>query len=152
MTRTSNELDSGPGAPETPGPVERFLARIERSGVLPPDVAPAYAAGAVLCVLSQRLSGGEAGDLRQAVPGPLRDLFQLCPRHRQAPPETFDRQEFLRRVADHLGIGPDQAETVARTVFSALQEEVPSVRREVDDVESQLPKDLKELWRPRLAH
>ena len=149
MTRTTNpELD----AREAPGPSERFFAHIERSGVVPPNISPVDAAAAVLCVLSQRVSGGEAGDLRQSMPGPLRDLFQRCPRHRRDPPETFDRQEFLRRVADHLGITPDQAESVARTVFAALQEEVPSIRPEVDDVEKQLPKDLKELWRPRPLH
>jgi uncharacterized protein (DUF2267 family) len=151
MTKTSNGLHAQPGAPEAPGSVEGFFAHIERSGVLPPNVTPAAAASAVLCVLSQRVSGGQAGDLRQAMPGPLRELFQRCPRHREEPPETFDRQEFLRRVADHLGIASDQAEAIARAVFAALQEQVPSVRPEVDDIESQLPRDLKELWRPRVG-
>jgi uncharacterized protein (DUF2267 family) len=140
------------GTPETAGPAERFFARIWESGALPPNVTPESAASAVLCVLSCRLPGGQAGDLREAMPGPLRDLFQSCPRHRRDPPETFDREEFLRRVGEHLGITPDQAETVARAVFVALQDEVPSIRREVDDVESQLPRDLKELWRPRPGH
>ena len=149
MTRISNR---DAGTSETAGPAERFFARIRQSGALPPDVTPESAASAVLCVLARRLPGGEVADMRQALPGPRRDLFQSCPRHRRDPPETFDREEFLRRVGEHLGIPPDQAETVARTVFAALQEEVPSVRQEVDDVESQLPRDLKELWRPRLAH
>jgi uncharacterized protein (DUF2267 family) len=93
--------------------------------------------------------GGQAADLRQAVPSPLRNLFESCPRRRDEPPEVFDRQEFLRRVADRLRIAPHEAEPVARAVFGALLDEVPSVRREVDDVESQLPHDLKELWRVR---
>jgi uncharacterized protein (DUF2267 family) len=135
-----------------PGSAERFFTHLARSGVLPPNVTPGDATAAVMCVLSQRLPGGQAGDLRQAMPGPLRDLFQFCPRHRQEPPEKFDRQEFLRRVADHLGVTPDEAELIARTVFAALQEAVPSVRPEVDDVESQLPDDLKYLWRPRPPH
>lgn len=151
MAETSKGLHGEPGAAEGPGPAERFFARIQRTGALPPNVEPVDAATAALCVLSQRVSGGEAGDLRQAM-GPLRNLLAACPRHRREPPETFDRQEFLRRVADHLGIGPDQAEAVARAVFSALQEEVPAVRRQVDDIESQLPRDLKELWRPRVTH
>ena len=140
-----------PGSPEDRSLAERVFARIERSGVLPPSVTPATAVEAVLCVLTQRVSGGEAGDLRQSVPGPVRDLLQRCPRHRRDPPETFDRQEFLRRIAEHLEIDPAQAEAVARAVFAAIQEEVPSVRPEVDDIESQLPKDLKELWRPRVG-
>jgi uncharacterized protein (DUF2267 family) len=151
MTRPTNGLHAQPGAPDVPASAERFFADIERSRVLPPNVTPADAASAVLCVLSLRVSGGQAGDLRQAMPGPLRDLFQRCPRHREEPPETFDRQEFLRRVADHLGIAPDQAEAVARAVFAALQEQVPSVRPQVDDIESQLPQDLKELWRPHVG-
>jgi hypothetical protein len=28
---------------------------------------------------------------------------------------------------------------------------VPSVRPQVDDIESQLPQDLKELWRPHVG-
>jgi uncharacterized protein (DUF2267 family) len=81
------------------------------------------------------------------MPGPLRDLFQPCRRQRTELAESFTRQEFLHRIADRLGIFPDEAESVARTVFAALRDEVPSARREVDDVESQLPKNLKDLWR-----
>lgn len=146
MTTTPNVE---PGAAGAPNPADRFFMRIRRSGVLPANVTPEAAASAVLCVLSERVSGGEAGDLREAMPGQLRDLFQPCPRQREELAQAFDRQEFLRRLADRLGISPDQAEAVTRTVFEALQDEVPSVRRELDDVESQLPKDLKELWRAR---
>lgn len=149
MTRTSNAV---PGAGEAPDVAERFFGHIALTGALPRELTPQAAAAAVLCVLSQRVPGGQAADLRQAMPDPLRDLFQSCPRQRDDPPEIFDRQEFLRRVADRLRIAPHEAEPVARAVFGALLDEVPSVRREVDDVESQLPRDLKELWRARQPH
>jgi uncharacterized protein (DUF2267 family) len=144
MTRTPNPE---PRAPEQPDPAERFFSHIALTGALVRNLTPQAAASAVLCVLSQRVSGGEAVDLRQAMPEPLRDLFKPCPRDRHDQPETFDRHEFLRRVASRLGIADYEAEPVVRAVFHALQEEVPSVRREVDDIESQLPRDLKELWR-----
>jgi len=117
-----------PGAREAPDPAQRFFSHIERSGVLPPNVTAAAAASAVLCVLSQRVSGGQAEELRQAMPGSLRSLFDPCPRRREELAERFDRQEFLRRLAGRLGITPDQAEALARAAFEALQDEVPSVR------------------------
>jgi uncharacterized protein (DUF2267 family) len=148
MTNTPNRESGGP---EELRSAERFLAHIERSGVLPPTMTPAEAASAALCVLSRRVTGGEAEDLREAMPGPLRYLFERCPRDRADPPEVFDRQGFLRRVAEQLAVAPSRARSIALAVFEALQEEVPSVGREIDDVESQLPADLKDLWRVRLA-
>jgi uncharacterized protein (DUF2267 family) len=86
-------------------------------------------------------------DLKEALPESLRDLVNSCPRNRQDPPEKFDRHEFLHRIAERLHINDYEAEPVVRAVFHALQEDIPAVRREVDDVEKQLPHDLKELWR-----
>lgn len=144
MARITN---AEPDAQKATDPAERFFAHIERSGALPPNVTPTAAASAVLCVLARRVSGGQAEDLREAMPEPLHDLFQPCRRQRTELAESFKRGEFVRRVAERLGISSEQAESVARAVFEALQVEVPSARKEVDDVESQLPQDLKDLWR-----
>jgi uncharacterized protein (DUF2267 family) len=126
-----------------------FFTKIEQSCALPPDGSAADATSAVLCVLSQRISRGQAAELAEAIPPPVGALMGPCALHRAERPDVFDRREFLRRVAAHLGVTPEQAEEIARAVFAAVQE-IPSARREVDDVESQLPIDLKLLWRLRL--
>jgi hypothetical protein len=57
-------------------------ADIERQGGLPPGMRGTDAAAAVLCVLAQRLSGGEARDLVVTLPEGLRPRVQACARHR----------------------------------------------------------------------
>jgi hypothetical protein len=49
-------------------------ANIEQQGGLPPGMRGADAAAAVLCVLAQRLSGGEARDLVVTLPGRQRQI------------------------------------------------------------------------------
>jgi uncharacterized protein (DUF2267 family) len=119
-------------------------AEVEEQGVLPPGVRGTDAASAVLCVLAQRLTGGEAQDLVAALPKGLRTHLEGCVRYPLEQAEPFDRAEFLRRVANHLQVTEPQAEAIARAVFAAVQRRLPSV--EVHDVASQLPRDLKDLW------
>ncbi|HEU4648380.1 MAG TPA: DUF2267 domain-containing protein [Gemmatimonadales bacterium] len=144
MTSTPNPEPRAGAAQDVAG---QFFSHIALTGALVRDVTPQAAASAVLCVLSQRVSGGEAVQLRDALPGSLRELVSPCPRDRHDPPHKFDRHEFLHRIARRLHIEDYEAEPVARAVFHALQEDIPAVRREIDDVEKQLPNDLKELWR-----
>lgn len=120
------------------------MREIEGAGVLPAGVSGAQALSAVLCVLVQRLSGGEARDLVEALPAGLRPLVEPCARHRGEEGERFDRAEFLRRVAAHLHVTVAQAEAIARGVFAAVQRTLPA--KKVHDVASQLPRDLEELW------
>src|SRR5260370_33493708 len=55
--------------------------------------------------------------------------------------QVFDRQEFIRRVAEHLHIPDEQAELIVRAVFAAIQQ-LPGEL----EVEGHLPSDLQELW------
>jgi osmotically-inducible protein OsmY/uncharacterized protein (DUF2267 family) len=127
--------------PEEWGPV---LDRIEGSGALPPDVGPGDAARAVLCVLSLGMSRDDAHLLAGVLPGELSRLLHPCVRHRRDIPDAFNRTEFLRRIADHLVVSPEQAEIIARAVFAALKNRVPAA--DIQGVATQLPGDLKELW------
>jgi len=128
------------------GAAASFLRDIEASVVLPANLSAADAATAVTCTLTSRLTGGEAGDVLEALPVSVRALLRRCERHESAPPaEAFGRQEVLRRVADHLGVREPDAERIAVAVFSALRARLPV--KEADDVASQLPKGLKQLWR-----
>ena len=120
-------------------------AEIERSGALPRGMSGAHAAAAVLCVLAQRLSGGEARDLLLALPVSFRARVQACARHRGEHGEAFDYDEFLRRVAAHLDVSGPQAEEIVRAVFAAVSRTLPAKERH--DVASQLPQDLEQPWR-----
>jgi osmotically-inducible protein OsmY/uncharacterized protein (DUF2267 family) len=138
-----NQITVGLAAPpEEWGPV---LDRIEGSGALPPDVGPADAAQAVLCAVSLRMSRDEAYALAGTLPGELSRLLHPCVRHRREASDAFDQTEFLRRIADHLLVTPEQAQLIARAVFAALKHRVPPA--DIQEVAARLPGDLQELWR-----
>jgi uncharacterized protein (DUF2267 family) len=124
---------------------QRFFRDILGSGALPLGMAPEVAATAVLCILTLRVTGGQARDYVASLPRALNTMLLPCAAHRDEQPEKFDRAEFLRRVADHLSVGVEEAERITRAVFRGMQHDLP--QREVDDVETQLPRDLAELWR-----
>ncbi|WP_437565828.1 DUF2267 domain-containing protein [Sorangium sp. So ce542] len=123
---------------------EQIFRQVEQSGALPPHLGAPEAVGAALCTLSRRLSGGEARDLASALPSTIQAIVQPCATHRDEDPEVFGRREFLETLAEHLHIDTDQARAVSHAVFAAVEREIPM--KEVTDIESQLPADLKELW------
>ena len=95
--------------------------------------------------MAQRLSRGQARDLLETLPEGLRPHVHACARHRGERGQAFDYDEFLRRVAAHLDVNGPEAEEIARTVFAAVRRTLPVKERE--DVASQLPRDLEQLWR-----
>ena len=72
-------------------------------------------------------------------------LLTPCVLHRDEGAQAFDREGYLSRVADHLRCSIEEAETISREVFAALQPYMPPL--EVEQVENELPEDLKPLWR-----
>lgn len=125
----------------TPDPL---ITEIESRGPLPEDIRAADAASAVLCVLTERLSGGEARDLLEELPGTLRSVLSPCALHAEES-EVFDREVFLIRVGQHLNVERGAAEEISRRVFAAVKSQLPP--KEVKDIDSQVPHDLRELWR-----
>jgi uncharacterized protein (DUF2267 family) len=122
-----------------------FYDFLERTAAMPLGMTAPAAASAVLCTLASRLSGGEARHLMGSLPPALHALLMECQSGRKEPGEAFGRAEFLRRVANQLGISVIEAEVLARDVFAGVRRLVdPKV---VHDVESQLPRDMRELWR-----
>ena len=79
------------------------------------------------------------------LPEGIRPRVQACARHRGERGEAFDYDQFLRRVAARLGVSAPKAEEIARTVFAAVRQTLPV--KEQQDVASQLPWDLEQLWR-----
>ncbi|MBX3261776.1 MAG: DUF2267 domain-containing protein [Labilithrix sp.] len=123
--------------------------RVQRSVAvnarLPRDLAPEDAITAVMCVLMDRLTAGEAHHLLEAMPASMRPFFSTCVRHRVGQPtQRLDRVAFLERVAEHLGVTPSHAELVCEVVFDAVRSELPD--KLVDDVAHQLPRGLQQLW------
>jgi uncharacterized protein (DUF2267 family) len=88
-----------------------------------------------LRTLAHRISTGEAEDLGERLPETLRPCIQP-----EAPFEKFDVDEFLRRIAEPLGLDPQAAEQRARGVLAALWRAVG--QGEFDDLRSELPKDF----------
>lgn len=134
----------------TPTPVadeqtRRFYDFLERTATMPLGVTAPAAAAAVLCTLASRLSGGEARHLADSLPPALRPLLQQCQADRKEPPETFGRFEFLHRIASELDLSTAEAELLARDVFAALRRALDD--KVVRDVESQLPRELRDIWR-----
>jgi uncharacterized protein (DUF2267 family) len=97
---------------------------------------------AVLCVLGQRISSGALEKLLSALPRQASERVKDCTRGRHEA-GTFGRDEFLSRVAEH--IGDAETEPLVRAVFGAVVQQIPE---DVSaSVANQLPKDLRELWR-----
>ncbi len=107
---------------------------------------PQEIAGAVICVLAQRLSGGEARDLLYALSPQLQDWVKTCALQRVEMPDRFGFAQFQQVVADYLEIPVEKSAFVIRTVFAAMQKHLND--KQVDTVESQLPTDLKNVWMP----
>ncbi|MCD2197623.1 DUF2267 domain-containing protein [Actinomycetospora endophytica] len=86
-------------------------------------------------LLGQRVAGNEPAKLAAQLP---QELKESLTRHAGAA-ETFDVDEFLRRLAQREGQGvdPEQARRHAQSVFATLGSFVS--QGELDDVRSQLP-------------
>jgi osmotically-inducible protein OsmY/uncharacterized protein (DUF2267 family) len=142
VSDVENHIAVGIEAPH--GESGLVLDHIERSGALPAGVSAGEAAGATLCVLSQRVSADEARELMRFLPAEVSGLVRPCARHRGSPTEVFDRDGFLRRVGDHLVVSEQESERITHAVFEAVRMWLPA--RDVREVAVQLPEDLRDLW------
>jgi uncharacterized protein (DUF2267 family) len=117
---------------------EEFVDEVaDRTGVSR-DEADALAR-ATLRTLAERLSGGEAEDLRAQLPKQLQ--AELIPPQEEA--QAFDVEEFARRVAARSGIDEADAGAGVVAVLSVVRDAVSP--GEFDDVLSQLGRDFAEL-------
>jgi uncharacterized protein (DUF2267 family) len=120
-----------------------FLAHLCERGGMSPSVAQ-QAAVSVLCALEQRILAEEAADLEAQLPRKLTELLHRCERHEEELPPKFGREHLLRRVGEDLSLNPDAVEPVVRAVLDALRHQISE--GEAEDVMSQLPHDLRDLW------
>ena len=110
---------------------DEFIGAVSERAGLPRDEAESLT-HAVLRTLSERLSGGEAEDLRAQLPKGLQE--DLIPPQEEA--QGFDVPEFTRRVVQRSGIDPADAAAATAAVLSVLRDAVSA--GEFDDVLSQL--------------
>lgn len=123
---------------------EQVLDAIERSGVLPRNVPASAAFSAVMCLLAQRVSGGEARNLLLGLPHTLRPLVQRCMLHAEDSILTFGVDELTAAVAEHLHTTLEDAARLIPVVFESVRRALPE--EELSHVASQLPDDLRALW------
>jgi uncharacterized protein (DUF2267 family) len=97
---------------------------------------------ATLSTLAERISGGEARDLASQLPKALQDPLSTG----EELAESFELEEFVRRVSERAGVDPAQALEGIRAVLSTVRDAVTG--GEFDDVMSQLPKEFTALVEP----
>lgn len=99
----------------------------------------------VLTLLERRLTSEEASDLEAQLPFKVRELLAGSGRAKSgAPVEKLHKEDFVSAIAQDLECSDEEAESIIRNVFAAVRSRISE--GEANDVESQLPKDLKPLW------
>src|SRR4051794_15048791 len=114
-----------------------FIATVREDAHIPDEEAE-RAACATLQTLAERISIGETEDLAERLPDELRPCLTPAGGDRH-----FHADEFLRRVAERVGVDPPTAERDARAVFLALWQAVGP--EEFADMRSELPRDFDDL-------
>jgi uncharacterized protein (DUF2267 family) len=98
----------------------------------------------VFHALRDRLTAEEADQVVAQLPLELKDVWEEGQREGRRPVKLH-RAEFFERVRQTASLASiKEARWATLAVFAALKEQVSP--GESEDVWSQLPKDLKELW------
>lgn len=125
------------GAPS----VDAFLANVaERAGV---DVVRArHITEAFLETLAERIAPGDVDDLTSRLPIPLHRALKRGKANANDATRRMPADEFVRRMAQRLSFGSQQARDYARAGFAALRK---AVGDEFFDVTVQLPGEYRPL-------
>jgi uncharacterized protein (DUF2267 family) len=103
---------------------------------------------AVVCNLSQHLSGGEARHLFDTLPRELHPMLKGCMIERGERAERFGRDQLMVRVADQLNVSLTEAERISQAVLRAISSRLPPSK--ISEVAAQLPMELRDLWSDRV--
>lgn len=117
---------------------DEFIDAVATRAGLPREQAETVTR-ATLRVLSERLTGGEAEDLRAQLPKEFR--VDLLPTDEHA--EKFGVAEFVRRVAERSGLDEAEARAAVVAVLTTIRDDVTEL--EFHDVLSQLGREFAEL-------
>jgi len=136
--------------PTPPDPHEhadygRLVDALAREG-LPRRAEATRAVEAVVCALSQRLSGPDHDRLRELLPDPFRTRLFACERHAATPHALLETAEdFYAIVAEDLDRSPEEVEATVRAVFAAMRAQL--AEPDAEDVAALIPPELEPLWR-----
>jgi uncharacterized protein (DUF2267 family) len=121
-----------------------LLDDIRRRVPLPRDVTPERALSGVTCALDQHITGGESRHLFESLPREVQPLLAPCLVHRGEPATRFQWDGLVRRIAEHLGIAPEEAEGIIPGVMDVLRSRLPE--GVLEHVASQLPEEIRHVW------
>ncbi|MET0494407.1 MAG: DUF2267 domain-containing protein [Actinoplanes sp.] len=125
-----------------------FAGRVaERSGV--DDESALRVAEAVLETLAERITAGEVRDLTARLPVALHGALKRGAAQADSATRRMPPDEFVHRVEQRAGVGPDQARQCIRAVFATVRE---ATREEFFDVTVQLPGGYRDLIAAGPAH
>jgi uncharacterized protein (DUF2267 family) len=99
---------------------------------------------AVVRALEALLPFDDMSNLASQLPMLLRESLARCDRPEPERPHGRTREEFVRVVADELGLDPERAEQQVRAVFRVLAQTVS--QGEVRKVVHVLPTQLRPMW------
>ncbi|MHB0937524.1 MAG: DUF2267 domain-containing protein [Armatimonadota bacterium] len=129
--------------------MKQLLSRVMQIPGVNTEEHAEHVVAAVFQALRDRLTPGEADDVWAQLPSEWKDLWEsgswwekITARLRGM--NHLDREAFIARVQVHIK-HEINAEHAVRVVFHALKEQI-SVG-EVNDVASQLPTDLRQVWK-----
>ncbi|MDN3296405.1 DUF2267 domain-containing protein [Streptomyces ficellus] len=126
---------------------DEFLAQVRERGEYADQAEAEQVTQAVLAILAQRITPGEAKDLAAQLPG---DLGQALAVGDERQVESYGVEEFLSRVAERTGARPRTAEWDASAVLSTLAETVSG--GELNQLLTQLPSGFAALFgKPELS-
>ena len=127
----------------------RFIENVRKDlGIKDTEYAE-LATGAVLKTLHDRLTEGQAHNIETHLPKELKPLWSKGLSERLISlargPQRMNKSEFLRKVQTRsYAADSRKSEDLTQSVFKALKKQLPG--KAVENVGSQLPKDLKSLW------
>jgi uncharacterized protein (DUF2267 family) len=122
---------------------KEFIAAVQEAGALETVGEAEAAAEATLDELGRCLSWTQAQNLAQWLPKPLRQ--RVSRRSFESSLSRFAPQAFVRGVAEHQGISPEQTAGHTRAVLSTLD------RTLADFLTEQLHSERASLWGPLTA-
>ena len=118
---------------------QQFIDRVRERGLISDLDHAARAATAIVQTLSERLEGGESGDLLAQLPKAL----QLTVRPYESS-MAYGEREVVKKVREREGVSIDDARRHIRAVFTTLEEATSS--GEMSHLRAQLPQDYASLF------
>lgn len=128
--------------------MKQLLMRVQQIPGVKDQEDAIHVVAAVFHTLRDRLTFGEADDVKAQLPTDWKKLWEsgswwqnVTARFRGM--SHLDREEFIGQVKMHIK-SEIPAEQAVRTVFHAIKEQISA--GEAKDVAGQLPKNLRNLW------